>query len=195
VVGELLYKGVFNYQPPWIPAKHLERFNERARQVLAFAQEEAHSILHNYVGTEHLLLGLLREREDIAGQALAKLGVTLELVRAAVENKIGTLPLRSFAVSMSNFLTSFLSSILPPLSVFLPRSIISGSGRHSKRRETDANGSTACYGDPLRALRLRSSWSHDCWSPYCAHSVTTSSPFGRKNCIPEGPTSSHSASS
>lgn len=103
--------------------------------------------------------------------------------------------LRSFAVSMSNFLTSSLSSILPPPSVFLPQSIISGSGHQSKRRETDANGSTACSGDPLRAFRLRSSLSHDFWSPYCAHSVTTSSPFGRKNCIPEGPMSSHSASS
>jgi ATP-dependent Clp protease ATP-binding subunit ClpC len=89
VAGELLYKGVFNYQPLWIPSKHLERFNERARQVLAFAQEEARSLFHNYIGTEHLLLGLLRERDGVAGQALDRLRVTLAQVRAAVEKKIG----------------------------------------------------------------------------------------------------------
>jgi hypothetical protein len=89
VVNELLYKSLFTYQPLWIPSKHLERFNERARQVLVFAQEEAHSFYHNYIGTEHLLLGLLRERDGLAGQVLDKLGVTLDQVRAAVENKIG----------------------------------------------------------------------------------------------------------
>jgi ATP-dependent Clp protease ATP-binding subunit ClpC len=57
--------------------------------VLAFAQEEARSFSHNYIGTEHLLLGLLRERDGVAGQALDRLGVTLAQVRAAVEKKIG----------------------------------------------------------------------------------------------------------
>jgi ATP-dependent Clp protease ATP-binding subunit ClpA len=57
--------------------------------VLAFAQEEARSFFHNYIGTEHLLLGLLRERDGVAGQSLDRLGVTLAHVRAAVEKKIG----------------------------------------------------------------------------------------------------------
>lgn len=89
VAWELLSKGLFSYQPLWIPGKHLERFNERAKQALAFAQEEARSFFHNYIGTEHLLLGLLRERESLAAQALAKLGVTIEQVHAGVEQKIG----------------------------------------------------------------------------------------------------------
>lgn len=89
VVSELLHKGVFAYQPLWIPSKHLERFNERARKVLIFAQEEAHSFFHHYIGTEHLLLGLLRESDGLAAQALNKLGIAIDPVRAAVESKIG----------------------------------------------------------------------------------------------------------
>jgi ATP-dependent Clp protease ATP-binding subunit ClpA len=89
VAWELLSKGLFSYQPLWIPGKHLERFNDRAKQALAFAQEEARSFFHNYIGTEHLLLGLLRERDSLAAQALAKLGVTIEQVRAGIEQKIG----------------------------------------------------------------------------------------------------------
>ncbi len=89
VAGEMLYKGLFGYQPLWIPSKHLDRFNERARHVLSLAQEEAHSFFHHYIGTEHLLLGLIREQDSVAAQALSRLGVTLEYVRAAVEKKIG----------------------------------------------------------------------------------------------------------
>ena len=89
VVGELLHKGLFAYQPLWVPSKHLERFNERARHVLTLAQEEAHSFFHHYIGTEHLLLGLIREHDSLAAQALSRLGVTLEQVRAGVEKKIG----------------------------------------------------------------------------------------------------------
>lgn len=89
VAGEMLHKGLFGYQPLWVPSKHLERFNERARHVLTLAQEEARGFFHNYIGTEHLLLGLIREQDSLAAQALSKLGVTLEYVRAAVEKKIG----------------------------------------------------------------------------------------------------------
>ncbi len=89
VASELLYKVLFTYQPLWIPSKHLSRFNERAKQVLVFAQEEARSFYHNYIGTEHLLLGLIRERDGLAAQALERLGVTLDYVRAAIETKIG----------------------------------------------------------------------------------------------------------
>ena len=66
-----------------------ERFTERARQVVVLAQDEARSLKHNYIGTEHLLLGLLREEEGIAARVLGDLGVTLEDVRARVVRIVG----------------------------------------------------------------------------------------------------------
>ncbi len=67
-----------------------ERFTERARQVVVLAQEEARVLKHNYIGTEHLLLGLLREEEGIAAQVLNALEVTLEEVRIQVAQIVGT---------------------------------------------------------------------------------------------------------
>ena len=58
-----------------------ERFTERARQVVVLAREEARLLKHNYIGTEHLLVGLLREQEDVAAWALEGLGMTVEAVR------------------------------------------------------------------------------------------------------------------
>jgi ATP-dependent Clp protease ATP-binding subunit ClpA len=66
-----------------------ERFTEPARQVVVLAQDEARRLRHNYIGTEHLLLGLLREREGLAVQALASLGVRCEEVRSQVGRIIG----------------------------------------------------------------------------------------------------------
>ncbi len=66
-----------------------DRFTEQARRVLKFSQDEAQRFQHNYVGTEHLLLGLVREGEGVAGQVLANLGVRLDKVRSAVEFIIG----------------------------------------------------------------------------------------------------------
>jgi ATP-dependent Clp protease ATP-binding subunit ClpC len=66
-----------------------ERFTERARQVVVLAQEEARALAHNYIGTEHLLLGLLREEEGIAARTLESLGVTIEEVRAQVARIVG----------------------------------------------------------------------------------------------------------
>jgi ATP-dependent Clp protease ATP-binding subunit ClpC len=66
-----------------------ERFTERARQVPVLAQDEARALRHNYLGTEHLLLGLLREEEGIAARTLASLGVTLDAVRAEVRQIVG----------------------------------------------------------------------------------------------------------
>src|SRR5712691_9721981 len=66
-----------------------ERFTERARQVVVLAQEEARALRHNYIGTEHLLLGLLREEEGIAARVLAELGVTLDDIRADVKRIVG----------------------------------------------------------------------------------------------------------
>ena len=66
-----------------------DKFTERARKVLRLAQEEAQHLQHNYIGTEHLLLGLVREGEGVAAKVLTSLGVDLEKVRKAVEDIIG----------------------------------------------------------------------------------------------------------
>ncbi|HKG10248.1 MAG TPA: Clp protease N-terminal domain-containing protein [Gaiellaceae bacterium] len=66
-----------------------ERFTERARQVVVIAQSEARALKHNYIGTEHLLLGLLREEEGIAARVLMSFDVTVEEVRAQVARIIG----------------------------------------------------------------------------------------------------------
>ena len=58
-----------------------ERFTERARQVVVLAQEEARTLKHNYIGTEHILLGLLREEEGLAARVLESLDITVERVR------------------------------------------------------------------------------------------------------------------
>ncbi|MEW6231524.1 MAG: ATP-dependent Clp protease ATP-binding subunit [Chloroflexota bacterium] len=66
-----------------------ERFTERARKALLYAQEEAQRFNHNYIGTEHILIGLVREGEGTAAQVLAGMGVDLDRVRGAVEFIIG----------------------------------------------------------------------------------------------------------
>src|ERR1044071_1849044 len=70
-------------------ADRFDKFTERARKVLTLAQEEAQRFNHNYIGTEHLLLGLVREGEGVAAKVLANLGVELNKVRSAVEFIIG----------------------------------------------------------------------------------------------------------
>lgn len=65
------------------------QFTDRAREVLTYAQEEAQRLNHNYIGTEHLLLGLVRERDSIAARVLSNMGVDLKRVRTAVESIIG----------------------------------------------------------------------------------------------------------
>jgi len=66
-----------------------EKFTERARKVLSLAQEEAQRFNHNYIGTEHLLLGLVREGDGVAAKVLSNLNVELNKVRSAVEFIIG----------------------------------------------------------------------------------------------------------
>jgi ATP-dependent Clp protease ATP-binding subunit ClpC len=66
-----------------------ERFTDRARRVVVLAQEEARMLNHNYIGTEHLLLGLIHEGEGVAAKALESLGISLEGVRQQVEEIIG----------------------------------------------------------------------------------------------------------
>jgi ATP-dependent Clp protease ATP-binding subunit ClpC len=66
-----------------------ERFTDRARRVVVLAQEEARMLNHNYIGTEHILLGLIHEGEGVAAKGLESLGISLEGVRAQVEEIIG----------------------------------------------------------------------------------------------------------
>ena len=66
-----------------------ERFTDRARRVVVLAQEEARMLNHNYIGTEHILLGLIHEGEGVAAKALESLGISLEGVREQVEEIIG----------------------------------------------------------------------------------------------------------
>jgi len=66
-----------------------ERFTDRARRVVVLAQEEARLLNHNYIGTEHILLGLIHEGEGVAAKGLESLGISLEAVRSQVEELIG----------------------------------------------------------------------------------------------------------
>jgi ATP-dependent Clp protease ATP-binding subunit ClpC len=66
-----------------------ERFTEWARQVVVYAQDEARALQHNYIGTEHLLLGLLREERGLAAGVLSGFGITLEAVRERVTAMVG----------------------------------------------------------------------------------------------------------
>ena len=70
-------------------ASRFEKFSERARRVLSLAQEEAQRFNHNYIGTEHILLGLVRETDGTAAKVLASLAIELGKVRSAVEFIIG----------------------------------------------------------------------------------------------------------
>src|SRR5512133_696150 len=70
-------------------AEKFDKFTERARKVLTLAQEEAQRFNHNYIGTEHLLLGLVREGDGVAAKVLGNMGVELNKVRSAVEFIIG----------------------------------------------------------------------------------------------------------
>ena len=70
-------------------ASRFEKFSERARRVLALAQEEATQFNHNYIGTEHILLGLIRESEGVAAKVLVNLKADTQKIRSAVEFIIG----------------------------------------------------------------------------------------------------------
>ncbi len=67
-----------------------ERFTARARRVVVLAQDEAHNLHHNYIGTEHILLGLLNEGQGVGARVLAQFGVTLDGVRQEVTDTVGT---------------------------------------------------------------------------------------------------------
>ena len=67
-----------------------ERFTERARQVIVLAQEEARILKHKFIGTEHILLGLLREKQGMAAHVLTSRGITVERARADVVRIVGS---------------------------------------------------------------------------------------------------------
>ncbi len=71
------------------PGHVFERFTDRARRVVVFAQEEARSLRHNYIGTEHILLGLLREEEGVGPRALESVDIHLDAVRTRVAEIVG----------------------------------------------------------------------------------------------------------
>ncbi len=66
-----------------------ERFSDRARQVVVLAQEEARTFKHNYIGTEHILLGVLREEKGLGARALQSLDITVERARVRVLEIVG----------------------------------------------------------------------------------------------------------
>jgi len=66
-----------------------EKFTDKARRVVVLAQEEAKLLNHNYIGTEHILLGLIHEGEGVAAKALESLGINLDAVRDQVQEIIG----------------------------------------------------------------------------------------------------------
>lgn len=68
-----------------MPQNKMERFTQRARRVLSLAQEEAERMQHSYIGTEHLLLGLIREEGGVAGRVLRELGLSPRRVEDLVE--------------------------------------------------------------------------------------------------------------
>jgi ATP-dependent Clp protease ATP-binding subunit ClpC len=74
---------------PMSEGHRFDRFTRRAQKVLSLAQEEAQRLRHRSIGTEHLLLGLVREGEGVAAKVLIELGVNLEKVRKAVEDALG----------------------------------------------------------------------------------------------------------
>jgi len=89
--GNMRGREVFDPTRIFGPASTLmfERFTDRARRVVVLAQEEARLLNHNYIGTEHILLGLIHEGEGVAAKALESLGISLEAVRNQVEEIIG----------------------------------------------------------------------------------------------------------
>jgi len=73
----------------------LERFTQRARRVLSLAQEDAERLRHGYIGTEHLLLGLMREEGGVAGRVLRELGLEQKRVQEMIERLTGAPPARA----------------------------------------------------------------------------------------------------
>ncbi len=123
-----------------------ERFTDRARRVIVLAQEEARMLDHNWIGTEHLLLGLIHEGEGIAAKALESLGISLDAVRQQVEEIIG----RGQQVPSGHIpFTPRAKKVLE-----LSRREASQLGHHTSAP------STSCSASSVRAT----AWPRRCWS-------------------------------
>jgi ATP-dependent Clp protease ATP-binding subunit ClpC len=84
LLQDLLRLGLVHYQPVWMPSRFMNRFTPGAQRALSLAREEAQGLHHDYIGTEHLLLGLLREGEGIAAEVLHQLWIEVDQVRQAL---------------------------------------------------------------------------------------------------------------
>jgi ATP-dependent Clp protease ATP-binding subunit ClpA len=84
LLQDLVRLGLSHYQPVWAPRHFMSRFNEPAQRALALAREEAQQLHHDYVGTEHLLLGLLRVEDGVAAHVLHQLWIEIDQVRKAL---------------------------------------------------------------------------------------------------------------
>jgi ATP-dependent Clp protease ATP-binding subunit ClpC len=84
LLQDLLRLGLVHYQPVWMPSRFMNRFTEGAQRALSLAKDEAQGLHHDYIGTEHLLLGLLREGEGIAAEVLHQLWIDADQVRKAL---------------------------------------------------------------------------------------------------------------
>ena len=89
VVQEVLSLGLSQYESRQVPGTSSAHLTERAHRAVAYAEEEARRFSHRYVGTEHLLLGLLRETDGVAARVLGRLGLQLEDARASVAYLVG----------------------------------------------------------------------------------------------------------
>ena len=90
VVTEFLSLAMPHHCPVWEPDEHLAaKLDGHARRALTLAHEEAHGYGHNYIGTEHVLLGIIREGEGVGARSLSSLGVDLRAAREAVETIVG----------------------------------------------------------------------------------------------------------
>src|SRR2546422_844906 len=96
-----------------------ERFTERARQVVVLAQDEARIVRHNYIGTEHMLLGLLRENEGVAVRILLDLGVDAEKIRHEIVRKLGPSPASSLAFQRVPRSSASLRNAVPSVGVLI----------------------------------------------------------------------------
>src|SRR3974377_693405 len=113
-----------------------ERFTERDRQSVVLAQEEARTLKHNYIGTEHILLGLLREEEGLAARVLESLDITVEEGRAQVARIVGQATGEQAGTSLSRRAPRRCSS--------------SPSARRCRSATTTSAPSTSCSGSCAR---------------------------------------------
>jgi hypothetical protein len=128
--------------------KLFERFTDRARRVVVLAQEEARLLNHNYIDTEHLLLGLIHEGEGVAATALESLAMSLEAVRGQVEEIIG---------QGQSAPTGHIPFTPGPRRCWSCR-----CGRPSSWATTTSAPSTSCSGSSVRAR----AWPPRCWSSW-----------------------------